>query len=111
MRGFRSISALHGDHKCFETRFIPGLVISLSLCASLAWGQSSTAGTVAGQVVDPQNAVIPAAAVRVIDTSTNTSLTASTNDAGRYVFSQVAPGTYRIVFSKQGFSNFQVTGQ
>jgi len=91
--------------------FLGGLAILLSLCASLAWAQSSTAGTVAGQVVDPQNAVIPGAAVRVIDTSTNTSLTTSTNDAGRYVFPQVAPGPYRIVFSKQGFSNFQVTGQ
>ena len=93
------------------TRFIGSLVILIGFSASMAWAQSSTAGTVAGQVVDPQNAVIPGAAVRVIDTSTNTSLTTFTNDAGRYIFPQVAPGTYRIVFSKQGFSNRQVSAQ
>ncbi|MGO9260823.1 MAG: carboxypeptidase-like regulatory domain-containing protein [Bryobacteraceae bacterium] len=65
----------------------------------------------AGLVVDPQNAAIPGTAVKVIDTSTNTSFTTLTNDAGRYLFPQVAPGTYRIVFSKPGFSNQQVSAQ
>ena len=53
-------------------------------------------------------AAIPGAEVRVIDTSTNTSFTTVTNNAGRYILPQVTPGTYSIVFSKPGFSNFQV---
>jgi hypothetical protein len=88
-----------------------GLVILLGLCTSTAWAQSSTAGTVAGQVVDLQNLAIPGAGVKIIDTSTNTSFTTLTNNAGRYVFPQVAPGTYRIVFSKQRFAKFQVSAQ
>jgi hypothetical protein len=75
----------------------------------MAWAQSSTAGTVAGQVVDLQDAAVPGTQVTVSDTATNSSFATYTNDAGRYIFPQVAPGTYRIVFSKQGFSNFQVS--
>jgi len=33
------------------------------------------------------------------------------NDAGRYVFSQVSPGTYNISFTKQGFSIYDVNSQ
>src|ERR1700722_4249747 len=87
------------------------LAILLGLCASMTWAQSSTAGTVTGQVADPQNLPIPGTEVRVIDTSTNTSFTTLTNNAGRYIFPQVAPGTYSIVFSKPKFAKLQVTGQ
>jgi hypothetical protein len=34
-----------------------------------------------------------------------------TNNAGRYVFPQVTPGSYTIVFSKPKFARFEVTGQ
>jgi hypothetical protein len=66
---------------------------------------------VAGQVADPQNLAIPGTEVSVIDTSTNTSFTTLTNNAGRYIFPQVAPGTYTIFFSKPKFAKLQVTGQ
>lgn len=99
-----------------------GFRSSLSICAaSLALylclgtanlrAQSSNAGTVAGQVTDEQNAVIPGAEVRMTDTSTSTPRSTLTNDAGRYVFTQVPPGTYNISVSKQGFSSFQANSQ
>jgi Carboxypeptidase regulatory-like domain len=87
------------------------LGILFSLCSSIAWAQSSTAGIVAGQVVDSQNLAISGAEVKIVDIATNTSFTTLTNNAGRYVFPQVTPGTYSIVFSKQKFAQFQVTGQ
>src|SRR5579862_8793774 len=87
------------------------LGVLLSLCGLIAWSQSSTAGTVAGLVVDPQNLPIPGTEVRVIDTSTNASFTSVTNNSGRYVFPQVAPGTYYIVFSKPEFTKLQVSRQ
>ena len=87
------------------------LGILLSLCSLTAWPQSSTAGTVAGQVVDPQNLAISGAQVQIVDTSTNTSFTTLTNKTGRYVFPQVTPGNYKIVFSKPKFARFEVTGQ
>ena len=88
-------------------RFVVLLSVwSFALCA-----QSSTGGTVTGQVVDPQSAAVSGAEVRLVDASTNTSFATITNDEGRYVLAQVAPGRYSIVFSKQGFSNLQVSAQ
>src|ERR1700735_700477 len=92
---------------------IPGflILILLSLCGSIAWGQSSTAGAVTGQVVGPQNAPITGAEVRIVEESTTTLFSTVTNDAGRYILPQVTPGTYSVVFSKPGFSNRRVSGQ
>ena len=76
-----------------------------------SWSQSSTAGTVAGQVVDEQSAVVPGAEVKVIEPSTNAALTTTTNSDGRYVFPQVNPGLYNITFTKQGFASYSVNSQ
>src|SRR5215469_12784110 len=84
---------------------------SFLLCAAAAWSQSSTAGTVAGQVVDEQNAAIPAAEVKVKDTATWLVLSSLTNTEGRYVFPQVPPGTYNITVTKVGFTSYLVNSQ
>jgi carboxypeptidase family protein len=96
------------------SRHFFGLAICLGILAlglTPAWSQTSNAGTVAGQVVDEQNAAVPGTEVKVIDTGTNAALTTSTNDAGRYIFSNVPPGTYNVTFSKQGFSSYDVNAQ
>jgi hypothetical protein len=100
------------------TRFGISTKVSAFLClgilflsASGAWAQSSTAGTVTGQVVDEQNAVIPGAVVKITDTATNLVLTSTTNEAGRYIFSQVLPGKYNLAFLKDGFTSYRVDGQ
>jgi hypothetical protein len=86
-------------------------ISTLLLCANGAWAQTSTAGTVLGQVLDEQQAVVPGAEVKVVEPSTNSTLTTVTNNDGRYVFSQVNPGNYNISFTKQGFASYQVNGQ
>ncbi len=87
------------------------LGILLLLCANGAWAQTSTAGTVAGQVTDEQNAAIVGAEVKVVENSTKSMQSAVTNEAGRYIFSQVPPGIYTISISKTGFSAYQVNSQ
>jgi Carboxypeptidase regulatory-like domain len=69
-----------------------------------AWTQSTATGTVSGLVIDPSNAVIVGATVKLIDTSTNTSRDTTTNDAGRYIFVNVTPGSYDVQISKSGFA-------
>ncbi len=96
------------------SRHFFGLAICLGILAlglTPAWSQTSNAGTVAGQVVDEQNAAVPGTEVKVIDTGTNAALTTITNDAGRYIFSNVPPGTYNVTFTKQGFSSYDVNAQ
>jgi hypothetical protein len=76
-----------------------------------AWGQTSTVGTVAGLVTDEQSAAIPAAVVKLTDTSTNAAMSTVTNTDGRYVFSSVPPGKYNLSFGKEGFTSYRVDGQ
>lgn len=81
------------------------LGITLVLCSVLSvWAQSTSTGTVAGTVTDSSNAVVNGAAVTLTDSATKTSRAATTNDAGRYTFVDVAPGTYDLTVTKQGFS-------
>lgn len=90
---------------------LSALAILLAMSTSAIWGQTATAGTVAGQVTDEQNAAVPGTEIKVIDTATNAIQTSISNDAGRYIFSQVPPGSYNVIFTKQGFSLYQVNNQ
>jgi hypothetical protein len=85
--------------------------MALSLAAISAWAQSTSTGSVSGQVTDPQNAVAPGAEVTLRDVATNAVRTAITNEAGRYIFVNVPPGTYDISVSLQGFSTAKISGQ
>jgi hypothetical protein len=94
----------------------PGLLVAclavlLSLAANPAWSQSTATGTVSGQVTDAQNAVIAGTQVKLEDVATNKALTAMSNEAGRYSFINVPPGTYNVTFTKAGFSVYQANSQ
>ncbi len=87
------------------------LAILLSLGAISAWSQSTATGTVSGQVTDASSAVIAGTSVKLLDTTTKQALTTSTNDAGRYIFLNVSPGTYTLTFTKPGFEAYLVNEQ
>src|ERR1044071_3745277 len=75
------------------------------------WAQSTSAGTIVGQVTDATGAVVPGANVSLIDRSTGTTKTMTTNDAGRYVYVNVNPGTYDITVTKPGFAQAKFSQQ
>src|ERR1700722_3296354 len=83
----------------------------LLLAVSAGWGQSTSTGTVSGQVMDPQGAAIAAAEVKILDPSTNTSRAAITNEAGRYDFFNVPPGNYNVIVTRPGFSETKLANQ
>ncbi len=66
-------------------------------------------GAVAGTVADPTGAVIPGAEVELTNSETNVSLTRSTNATGKYTFSNVTPGRYRLTVSSVGFRTANVS--
>ncbi|MGD1082252.1 MAG: carboxypeptidase-like regulatory domain-containing protein [Candidatus Sulfotelmatobacter sp.] len=72
--------------------------------APSAWAQSTSTGTVAGSVTDPSGALVAGATVTLTDTSTKTSRSVATNDAGRFIFVDIPPGLYDMAIGKQGFS-------
>ena len=84
------------------------MILSLTLFALWSavpsWTQSSNAGTVSGTVTDQSNALVNGASVTLTDTATKNSRSATTNDAGRFIFVDVTPGTYDVSVTKQGFS-------
>ncbi|MGC1453484.1 MAG: carboxypeptidase-like regulatory domain-containing protein, partial [Candidatus Sulfotelmatobacter sp.] len=61
------------------------LAVLSTFHASPVRAQSASTGTVSGQVMDRQSAVIVGAQVTLTDTSTNTVQSTSTNETGRYV--------------------------
>ena len=80
------------------------LTLLVLLSAVPGWSQSSSTGAVSGLVTDQQGASIPGVDVTLTDRATNTILKASTNETGRYIFPNVAPATYVVTFTKQGFN-------
>ncbi len=98
----------------FRFLVLPSVVATamlLTINAAHARAQSTSTGTVSGQVTDQQNAVIPGAEVTLTDPAMSTSQKTSTNEAGRYTFVNVAPGVYDIAVTRAGFVRAVATGQ
>ena len=68
-----------------------------------AWAQSGTSSALAGSVLDPSGAVIPNAVVKATEVNTGAIREVQTNPEGRFLFSQVNPGTYRLDVHAQSF--------
>jgi hypothetical protein len=65
--------------------------------------QTASTGTVLGMVKDPSGAIVPNAAVELIDAATQVVRTTVTNEVGRYTFTAVRPGTYSVTAAAPGF--------
>ncbi len=72
---------------------------------------SQTLGTVNGLVTDPSGAAVAGATVTLTDKATGSPRTATTNDAGRYLFVEVPSGIYELTISKPGFRITKITEQ
>jgi hypothetical protein len=102
-----------------KSKFVTGAVSTVSgflLCVGLlvglttgrAFGQATSSSSISGVVKDQQGASIPGTDVKLIDPSTNTTLSASANEAGRYIFLNITSGKYAMTFTKSGFNTFRV---
>jgi hypothetical protein len=83
----------------------------LLLLTQPVFGQSSSTGTIIGQVTDESDAPVAGAMVLLIDQTTGTRKGTTTNEAGRYVFVSVNPGVYDIQVEKTGFALARFTQQ
>lgn len=75
-------------------------LFALSLC-SLGFAQSAQ---IQGQVSDSSGAVIPKAAVRVVNQRTGTERRVTTNGSGQYTVPGLDPSVYEVVVQVPGFS-------
>jgi hypothetical protein len=74
------------------------------MCASTIWAQSSSSGTITGQVTDAKGAAIAGAEILVVDKTTNSETRATTNESGRFTIVNVEPRKYSVTVSRAGFS-------
>ncbi len=80
------------------------LLIGVCLAVSgLAAHAQQTSGEITGTVTDNTGAVIVGATVTATNTATQQVRSTTSNAAGNYVMPYLAPGTYNLVCSKQGF--------
>jgi hypothetical protein len=66
-------------------------------------GQGETTSAIVGEVTDATNAVVPVATVTITNQETGLKRSAQTDDAGRFNFSQLKPGTYSVKVNASGF--------
>jgi hypothetical protein len=79
------------------------LLTAACLLPAKALGQGETTSAIVGQVRDTTDAVVPGAAVTITNHETGLKRSARTDDAGRFNFPQLKPGTYSVRSEAQGF--------
>src|ERR1700686_2162982 len=68
-----------------------------------ALGQGETTSAIVGEVRDATNAVVPGASATITNRETGLKRRARTDEAGRFNFPQLKPGTYSVRVEAQGF--------
>lgn len=92
----------------FTHRTCRALVWMVLLVAGLMARAQVDTGTILGTVADSAGAVIPGAAVTVINVQTAARLSATTGADGRFVFTPLHIGTYSVVVEANGFKRATV---
>src|SRR5438876_428742 len=72
------------------------------LTAAPAFGQA-VSGSLLGAVTDNSDATVPGATVSIHEVNTGVVRTTETSESGNYVFPDLAPGTYTVSVTRQGF--------
>lgn len=89
------------------------LLFTLALClaaASSGFAQSDNT-QLTGYVRDSAGAAVPGAKVVAKNESSNLERTATSNEEGYYVISNVSPGTYTVTAEQTNFKRFETTGK
>src|SRR6266550_2973250 len=79
------------------------LLALISVLSSAALAQALSAGTVAGVVLDPNNAAVPNANVTIANSVTGYTRSATSNADGMFRFDNVPPNNYQLSVVASGF--------
>ncbi len=79
-----------------------------SLIASGLYAQSFT--SLSGVATDPSGSVVPGVVIELVNKSNDAKRAEKTDAQGRYVFAQLAPGTYKLEAKATGFKSEVVDG-
>jgi hypothetical protein len=84
-------------------------LLALLVISTAANGQSVT-GSITGIVTDVSGAVVPGAAVTLIQDKTSESRSLSSDSDGRFTFPALQPGNYSLRVERQGFQTLEQKG-
>ena len=86
-------------------RFVTRLSVFIALVLGLALPSAAQTelGSITGTLKDPQGAVLPGVTATAVNSNTNVTTTAVTNEAGVYLLSSLVTGKYRVTFNLAGF--------
>src|SRR6266550_1369262 len=79
------------------------LLALISIFSTAALAQALSAGTVAGTVLDPNNAAVPNASVTITNSVTGYTRTVTSSADGAFRFDNVPPNSYQLTTSAAGF--------
>jgi len=79
------------------------LGLALLLCWATAAEAQQVTSTLSGTARDTSGAVVPQAALTATNVSTGIATSATSDEAGRYIFPSLPPGTYNLTVQKSGF--------
>jgi len=89
-------------------RFVFLMFTVACLLPARAQAQGETTSAIVGEVRDSTNAAVAGASVTVTSLETGLKRAAQTDDAGRFNFPQLRPGTYSVRVEAQGFAPRQI---
>ncbi len=80
-----------------------GLLLAAMLMFAGAAARGQFNASLSGSVLDPTQAAIPGAKVTLTNNATNATKTVTSGPAGTYTFTELPPGTYKLIVTAQGF--------
>jgi len=94
---------MNGESMARVGHFALLLLTVACLLPAAARGQGETTSAIVGEVRDSTRAAVPGAAVTITSHETGLKRSARTDDAGRFTFPQLKPGTYSVRAEALGF--------
>jgi hypothetical protein len=92
------------NSKLFRVSLLLLGCLSCAMFPSILSAQGETTAALIGTVLDPADEAVPDAAVTVVDTETGLKRSGKTDQAGRFHFPQLKPGTYAVKVEANGFT-------
>src|SRR5579885_1375642 len=91
------------NRSSFSAQRVFSLMACIALLSVMAHAQFR--GSLRGTVTDPQGAAIPGTKVTLVNTDTNQTIVATSDDNGIYQFNALPPAPYRITAEHDGFKS------
>ena len=93
-----------------RTLRVVSLVVAVAAFSTQALAQGETTSAIVGQVADATGALVPGATVTITNRDTGMKRSVRSDDAGRFNFPQLKPGSYSVKVEAQGFEPQQNDG-